>query len=92
ILDGIKDEEVPIARPVLACADATVFGAPFYLMQRIDGVPIRNGLPSGWAQEPATHGRALEQLIDTLVGIHRIDWRACGLGELEPSGILPRAS
>lgn len=86
ILDAIKDQEVPIARPVVACADPTVFGAPFYLMQRIDGVPIRDGLPSAWAAAPAMHAGALEQLIDTLVAIHRIDWHTCGLAELAPSG------
>ncbi|MES3636430.1 phosphotransferase family protein [Mycobacterium intracellulare] len=85
ILDAIKDQEVPIARPVAACADPNVFGAPFYLMQRIDGVPIRNGLPAAWVEAPALHGRALELLIDTLVAIHRIDWRACGLGESAPA-------
>lgn len=86
ILDAIKNDRVPIARPIVACADPEVFGAPFYLMQRIDGVPIRRGLPSGWADAPALHGQALEQLIDTLVAIHRIDWRASGLSKLAPSG------
>src|SRR5580704_13532980 len=41
ILDAIKDEAVSIARPVLACDDPDVFGAPFYVMVRIDGVPVR---------------------------------------------------
>jgi aminoglycoside phosphotransferase (APT) family kinase protein len=82
ILDAIKDEAVAIARPVLACDDPEVFGTPFYLMERVDGVPIRAGVPSAWAAAPETHGRALEELIDALVAIHAVDWRACGLGDM----------
>ena len=47
ILDAIKDEAVTIARPVLACDDPAVFGAPFYVMARIDGVPVRSRDPAG---------------------------------------------
>ena len=52
ILDAIKDEPVPIARPVLACDDPAVFGAPFYVMDRIDGVPVRSGIPQAWTATP----------------------------------------
>ena len=86
ILDAIKDEPVLIARPVLACADPEVFGSPFYLMERIAGVPIRSRIPGAWADRPDTHGAALEQLVDALVAIHAVDWRACGLGGLSRSG------
>ena len=82
ILDAIKDERVAIARPVVACADEAVFGAPFYVMERIDGRPILQSVPAAWAGAPETHGRALEQLIDALVAIHGVDWRACGLEDL----------
>jgi aminoglycoside phosphotransferase (APT) family kinase protein len=82
ILDAIKDEPVTIARPVLACDDPTVFGSPFYIMERVDGLPIRAAIPTAWAEAPETHGRALEQLIDALVEIHAVDWRSCGLGDM----------
>lgn len=82
ILDAIKFANVAIARPILACNDPSVFGSPFYLMARIDGVPIRAGLPAAWAGVPELHGQALEELIDALVAIHAIDWRGCGLGDL----------
>jgi len=86
ILDAIKDEAVPIARPVLSCRDAKVFGAPFYVMERINGSPIRASLPPGWAAAPETHGQALDELIDALVAIHAVDWEACGLGDLAHTG------
>ncbi len=82
ILDAIKDTPVPIARPVVACSDADVFGAPFYVMERIEGRPVLRSVPEAWAASPETQGRALEELVDALVAIHAVDWRACGLGDL----------
>lgn len=86
ILDAIKDESVRIARPVVACADADVFGAPFYVMERIDGSAVLTRIPAAWATEPATQGRALEELVDALVAIHAVDWQGCGLGDLAHEG------
>jgi aminoglycoside phosphotransferase (APT) family kinase protein len=85
ILDAIKDTPVPIARPVVACEDAAVFDAPFYVMARIDGRPVLQSVPKAWAEAPSTHGRALEQLIDALIAVQAVDWQACGLGDLAPA-------
>jgi aminoglycoside phosphotransferase (APT) family kinase protein len=91
ILDAIKDEPVAIARPIVACDDPSVFGAPFYVMERIDGAAILTHVPEQWAAAPEAHGRALEELIDALVAIHAVDWRACGLGDLAHAGVyLPQ--
>ncbi|MHB8464974.1 MAG: phosphotransferase family protein, partial [Acidimicrobiales bacterium] len=86
ILDAIKDEPVPIARPIVACDDAEVFGAPFYVMERIEGRPILSSVPSAWSVAPETHGRALEELIDALVAIHAVDWRSCGIRDAAYTG------
>lgn len=91
ILDAVKDEPVRIARPVLSCDDPAVFGSPFYVMARIDGVPVRKVIPSAWATAPETHGQALEQLIDALVEIHAADWKRCGLTDFgHPEHYLSR--
>jgi len=91
ILDAIKDEPVRIARPVLCCDDPAVFGSPFYVMARIDGVPVRKTIPPAWAAAPETHGRALEELIDALAEIHAVDWKRCGLTDFgHPEGYLSR--
>ncbi len=91
ILDALKDEPVRIARPVLCCDDPEVFGSPFYVMARIDGVPVRKAVPPAWAAIPTTHGQALEQLIDALVEIHAVDWKRCGLTDFgHPEQYLSR--
>jgi aminoglycoside phosphotransferase (APT) family kinase protein len=85
-LDAIKDEPVRIARPVLACDDASVFGAPFYVMARIDGVPVRSSIPAAWTDRPDDQPRALEELVDALAAIHAVEWDACGLGGFARDG------
>jgi aminoglycoside phosphotransferase (APT) family kinase protein len=91
ILRAISDQPVPIARPVLACGDTDVFGAPFFVMERIEGAPVLMHVPAGWAVAPETHGRALEQMVDALVAIHAVDWGACGLGDLHHPVSAPAA-
>jgi aminoglycoside phosphotransferase (APT) family kinase protein len=84
ILDAIKDCGVLIARPVLSCGDPDVFGTPFYVMARVDGLPVRSSIPPAWGHVPETHGRALEEMIDALAAIHGVDWRDNGLADLSP--------
>jgi aminoglycoside phosphotransferase (APT) family kinase protein len=63
-----------------------VLGAPFYLMERRRGVILRGKLPDG-----VDANRACELLVDTLVDLHAVDFRAAGLGELgKPAGYVER--
>ena len=91
ILAAIADQGVRIATPRAACDDPSVFGSPFYVMARIDGVPVRGGIPEAWVAEPATQPGAVTELIDALVEIHSVDWRAVGLDDLgHPEHFLER--
>jgi aminoglycoside phosphotransferase (APT) family kinase protein len=91
ILDAIKDAGVRIPRPIVACDDPEIFDGRFYVMQRIDGVPIRSSIPDAWGGEPATQRRAFEELFDALADVHAVNWRAVGLDGLgHPEGFLAR--
>ena len=92
ILDAIKDEPVRIARPVLCCDDPDVFGAPFYVMERIDGAADPQGR-SLWRGRPAHRrtARRSKQLVDALVEIHAVDWQRCGLDRFRAYGAVPGA-
>jgi aminoglycoside phosphotransferase (APT) family kinase protein len=77
-------------RTVLACADPTVFGAPFYLMQYVDGVVLRDSLPAEFDAADAAADISAE-LIDALVELHQVDWKSTGFGELaSDNGYLDR--
>jgi aminoglycoside phosphotransferase (APT) family kinase protein len=91
LLDAIKDTGVRIPRPVVACDDAEVFGAPFYVMERIDGEPVRAAIPVAWTKEPELQHRAFEELFDAIADVHLVDWRAAGLvGFGHPDHFLER--
>jgi aminoglycoside phosphotransferase (APT) family kinase protein len=85
-------EPTPVRAPkVLAvCDDPAVIGAPFYVMEKVEGEVITASLPSR-LDNPAERARIAEELIDALVELHAVDWRAVGLeGFGKPTGYLER--
>jgi aminoglycoside phosphotransferase (APT) family kinase protein len=67
-----------VPRPVLSCEDESVSGAPFYIMERVAGTEIRETIPELY-DTPAGRRRMAEEMIDALVELHAVDWRAAGL-------------
>jgi aminoglycoside phosphotransferase (APT) family kinase protein len=91
ILSALSPAWSKAPRPVAYCEDAGVVGTPFYVMQRVPGVILRAAAPEGLDLGPATMRRVSESACDTLAEIHRLDWRAVGLGDLgKPEGYVER--
>ena len=73
-------------RPLLGCDDPSVIGAPFYLMERVRGVILRDAGAAGsdrpidLAPEPMR--RIAEAAVDGLAELHAIGLDAAGLAEL----------
>ena len=67
-----------VPRPVLLCEDTSVIGAPFYLMERSEGVVARTELPTAY-DTPEGRRRMADEMVDTLVELHGVDWKAAGL-------------
>lgn len=81
---------VPVPRTLSLCEDPSVIGAKFYLMENVDGVVIRGSIPEP-LDNPEDRRRMSEQLVDTLVALHSVDYRAIGLSEFgKPEGYLER--
>ncbi len=84
-----SDAPVPIPRTIGACDDPSVIGAPFMVMEFVDGVVARHGVPEPLASEPPA--QLADALVDVLADLHAIDWRAAGLEDLgRPDGFLER--
>lgn len=65
----------------------TVLGAPFYLMERRHGVILRKDAPA----DQATIERICNLLVDALVELHAVDFKAAGLGDFgKPDGYVER--
>ncbi len=71
-----------VPAPVLFCNDHHIVGAPFYLMQRVTGVILRNPPPRGLALKPELMRGICFALIDTMVELHSLNYHAAGLNEL----------
>jgi aminoglycoside phosphotransferase (APT) family kinase protein len=91
VLQALTQTRVPIPRPILMCDDTSVIGAPFYLMERVNGVVIRAALPPAFEREVAVRAGLAWELIDKLAELHAVDWQAVGLGDFgKPQGYLER--
>ncbi|MGE0599422.1 MAG: phosphotransferase family protein [Dehalococcoidia bacterium] len=67
-----------VPRPVVSCEDTSVIGAPFYLMERAEGVVIRLEVPAAY-NDPAGRRKVAEEIVTALVELHAVDWQAAGL-------------
>ncbi|HYJ80823.1 MAG TPA: phosphotransferase family protein [Longimicrobiaceae bacterium] len=91
VLAGLHPVWPKAPRPVLSCADASVIGAPFYLMERVEGVILRDRPPAGVALDPPAMRGVCLALVDTLAELHAVDWRGAGLEGLgRPEGYVER--
>lgn len=78
-------------RPVLYCDRPEVLGAPFFLMERVEGVVLRARLPEEGAIGPAGFAALSRAFADALAELHSLDYRAAGLGDLgRPEGYALR--
>jgi aminoglycoside phosphotransferase (APT) family kinase protein len=75
----------------LFCADLDVMGVPFYIMERRRGIVLDDTFPPGIIPTPELCQRISTSVVDTLVKIHAIDWRAADLSDFgHPAGFLSR--
>ncbi len=90
LLSAVEDADVRTPPVLATCDDESVIGAPFYVMEKIEGDVVVTDIPPA-LDTPGERARMAEELIDALVEIHAVDWQASGLeGYGKPSGYLER--
>ena len=90
LISALYETGVPVPRAVMACDDESVIGAPFYVMERLDGAVVRSELPPEMAT-PDQGRAAAEGLIDALVSLHGVEVESGPLSGLgRPDGYLKR--
>ena len=85
-------EAFPLApRPYFFSEDETIVGAPFYVMERREGVTVDASFPEGVEPTQELRRAMSRTVVDTLVELHAVDWREAGLGDFgRPEGFLER--
>lgn len=78
-----------IPKAILCCEDESILGAPFFLMEKVDGLIIRNKIPEG---VPTDFFATLSKsAIDVLLELHQLELNDSGLTHLgKPEGYVSR--
>jgi aminoglycoside phosphotransferase (APT) family kinase protein len=77
--------------PLLYCDDREVLGAPFYVMERVEGVILRPRMPAAMRPPPERMAAIADAFVDTLAELHAVDYEAAGLADLgRPEGYVRR--
>ena len=87
---ALEEAGARVPHVVDLCEDESILGVPFYVMEFVDGDVVTSRVPPP-LDTPSERRRMAEELVDTLVEIHAVDWRAAGLdGFGKPEGYNER--
>ncbi len=81
MISALQNTDVPVPRTRGLCTDIEVNGAPFYVMNFVDGHIVRDAAIAESALTQTTRGKASESLVDTMAKIHAVDLNKVGLND-----------
>ena len=67
ILSALHPLGVPVPKPVARCDDEELIGAPFYLMEFVDGVILRGSTPKELPLDPAAQKLTVTEIVAPVV-------------------------
>jgi aminoglycoside phosphotransferase (APT) family kinase protein len=90
VMSALSGSTVPVPATVALCADDSVIGTPFYVMQRVDGLAIRD-MDILVGLGPDTVRALILRLVDILADLHAIEPESVGLADFgRPEGYNAR--
>ncbi|HVY97390.1 MAG TPA: phosphotransferase family protein [Solirubrobacterales bacterium] len=82
VVSALGSTPVPVAPVVGLCEDEAVNGAPFYVMEFVEGPVLRGVAEAEIFPDEADRQAIGARVADTLVAIHAVDPDGAGLGDL----------
>ncbi len=90
VTEALARTEVPVPRPVALCEDLSVIGAPFTVVEHVDGRTIRSQDDLASLDDSEVAG-CVAGLLGAFATLHRVDHVAAGLGAFgRPDGYAAR--
>jgi len=90
VLAALSRAGYRVPEPVVLCSDPEPIGAPFYLMEHVDGTIYRDAAALEGLGADRMHALTLA-LVDNLADLHALDPAAIGLGDFgRPEGFNER--
>ncbi|MEI7872153.1 MAG: phosphotransferase, partial [Alphaproteobacteria bacterium] len=84
VISALAKTDVPVAPTHLLCADDSVIGQMFYLMDAVQGRILVN--PAMPDQTPVERAAIFDSMNDVLARLHRVDFAKAGLGDYGRTG------
>jgi aminoglycoside phosphotransferase (APT) family kinase protein len=81
VMSRLGPTDVPVPRTCGLCEDTDVNGAPFYVMEFVDGFILRDAASAEAALDESGRRTAGESMAETLATLHAVDVDAIGLGD-----------
>ena len=82
LIAALGPTPVPVPDAVGLCTDESVNGAPFYVMNFVEGTVVRDAETAEKVFTVEQRTRIGESIVDTLAAIHAVDLEAVGLSDL----------
>ena len=90
VISALHGTDIPVAGPVAFCTDPDVIGAPFYVMEHVDGLVLRTREQAALIT-PDQARQVSERLAEMLAAIHGLDLEQAGLSDFgRPAGYMRR--
>jgi aminoglycoside phosphotransferase (APT) family kinase protein len=91
VMSALQQTGIPVPATVALCADSSVIGAPFYVMDFVEGQVVRERLPAAWPDNRETRQSMSTALVDVLLALHDVEPASVGLDDFgHPAGFLER--
>ena len=81
VISALGPTPVPVPRTFALCSDIEVNRAPFYVMEFVDGLILRDAATAEQGLDDAARHRAGISLAETLAALHSVDVDEVGLGD-----------
>ena len=91
VVAGLSDTAVPVARAVTMRNDDSVLGAPFQMVENVEGRVVRSAAELEELGDDTVLEGCVDALIKVLADLHAVDPQAVGLGDFgKADGYLER--
>ena len=92
VLEGLKKAGYSKSpQPIHFCDEESIFGAPFFIMEFVEGVILRNKVPQGMNLEKEDFADLSRSTVDCLLELHNLELENSGLIHLgKPEGYTQR--
>lgn len=92
VLEALKKAGyTKVPNPIFCCEDENIIGAPFFIMEKVEGLILRNRIPDGMDLDTTFFRKLSQNTVDGLLDLHRLELEESGLSQMgKPQGYVER--